>query len=188
MALDKEKPVQDAPRASENDIASLFEQRGIRWTPQRQMVLDTFQRRSGHISAEEVHSEISKIFPRVNLSTVYRTLELLCELGVAVEVEPNKGDDRRRYELVEGAEHYHLICEVCGAEMELAPEVISQLQAQIQARYNFQLKLPHFVGLGRCANCLDNSQDQPPEDQPEHTHTHSYEHEHTHANGQSHTH
>src|SRR6185437_2783214 len=126
----------------------------------------------------------SKIFPRVNLSTVYRTLELLCELGVAVEVEPNKGDDRRRYELVEGAEHYHLICEVCSAEMELAPEVISQLQAQIQERYNFQLKLPHFVGLGRCANCREKEGDQPPG--PDHEHSNPPEH--THADGTTHTH
>lgn len=163
MTLEKENVEKPAHTASESDVATLFEQRGIRWTPQRQMVLDTFQRRSGHISAEEVHSEISKLFPRVNLSTVYRTLELLCELGVAVEVEPSKDGDRRRYELVEGSEHYHLICEVCSAEMELAPEVITQLQAQIQQRYNFQLKLPHFVGLGRCANCRELDQPIVPE-------------------------
>ncbi|MDB5082323.1 MAG: ferric uptake regulation protein [Chloroflexi bacterium] len=154
MTLEKENV--GKPAQTESDIVRLFEQRGIRWTPQRQMVLDTFQRRSGHISAEQVHSEISKLFPRVNLSTVYRTLELLCELGIAVEVEPNKDGDRRRYELVEGAEHYHLICENCEAEMELAPEVIKQLQAQIQERYNFQLKLPHFIGLGRCARCQEH--------------------------------
>ncbi|HEX2912196.1 MAG TPA: transcriptional repressor [Chloroflexia bacterium] len=135
------------------NIPALFEQRGIRWTPQRQLVMDTFQKRSGHISAEEVHTEIVKVFPRVNLSTVYRTLELLCDLGVAVEVEPGKDDDRRRYELVEGTPHYHLICEVCNGEMELAPEVISHLQAEIKERYDFQLRLPHFVGVGRCARC-----------------------------------
>lgn len=194
MPPEKANPAQEeagkeSSAEKENDIGSLFEQRGIRWTPQRQLVLDTFQRRSGHISAEEVHSEISKTFPRVNLSTVYRTLELLCELGVAVEVVPTRGDDRRRYELVEGAEHYHLICEICGAEMELAPEVIKQLQAQIQERYNFQLKLPHFVGLGRCANCREKALEQAltSEPEPEHTHAHSHgaapEHSPTHANG-----
>lgn len=181
MAPEKDTPVKTPPEKEGsgekgNDIASLFEQRGIRWTPQRQLVLDTFQRRSGHISAEEVHSEISKVFPRVNLSTVYRTLELLCELGVAVEVVPNKGEDRRRYELVEGAEHYHLICEICGAEMELAPDVIKQLQAQIQERYNFQLKLPHFVGLGRCANCRENEQGHAHSLAPEHEHNHAHNH------------
>ncbi len=184
MTLEKENL--DKPAHSEGDIATLFEERGIRWTPQRQMVLDTFQRRSGHISAEEVHSEISKLFPRVNLSTVYRTLELLCELGVAVEVEPGKDGDRRRYELVEGAEHYHLICEVCGAEMEVAPEVIKHLQAQIQERYNFQLKLPHFVGLGRCANCREHAPFQSPEQ--EYTHRHTYEHDHTHDHEHDHVH
>lgn len=194
--LDKESQEKKQPPANENpatgepkrDIASLFEQQGIRWTPQRQMVLDTFQHRTGHISAEEVHSEISKIFPRVNLSTVYRTLELLCELGVAVEVEPNKGDDRRRYELVEGSEHYHLICEGCGAEMELAPEVIKQLQSQIQERYNFQLKLPHFVGLGRCANCRENDQRQSPTAEHTHVHEHTYSHTHSHEAAHTHTH
>lgn len=188
----KEVAENESPGEKENEVASLFEQRGIRWTPQRQLVLDTFQRRSGHISAEEVHSEISKTFPRVNLSTVYRTLELLCELGVAVEVVPNKGDDRRRYELVEGAEHYHLICEICGAEMELAPEVIKQLQAQIQERYNFQLKLPHFVGLGRCANCRESEAEQTLTSDHEHIQSHSHgpghEHTHTHADGTTHTH
>ena len=57
----------------------------MRWTPQRQMVIDSFFNNRGHISAEEVHGEIKKVFPKVNLSTIYRTLELLCELGVAVE-------------------------------------------------------------------------------------------------------
>lgn len=149
------KPFHVTHNAIETDVAALFEQRGIRWTPQRQMVLDTFQKRSGHISAEEVHTEIIKIFPRVNLSTVYRTLELLCELGLAVEVERGKDDDRRRYELVEGVPHYHLICEVCGSEMELAPEIIQNLQREIRERYNFQLQLPHFAGLGRCVGCAN---------------------------------
>ncbi len=139
--------------AHETVVAAMFEQRGIRWTPQRQLVLDTFQKRSGHISAEDVHSEIIKIFPRVNLSTVYRTLELLCELGLAVEVERGKDDDRRRYELVEGTPHYHLICDSCGDEMALSPDIIQNLQREIHERYNFQLQLPHFVGVGRCAHC-----------------------------------
>lgn len=177
MTLENQDRAKAASAGSDTGIAALFEQRGIRWTPQRQMVLDTFQRRSGHISAEQVHSEISKLFPRVNLSTVYRTLELLCELGIAVEVEPGKDNDRRRYELVEGSAHYHLICEVCGAEMELAPEVINQLQAQIQERYNFQLKLPHFVGMGRCAHCRELAQ---AEEEHDHAHPHRHVHGHTH--------
>jgi Fur family ferric uptake transcriptional regulator len=154
-AIDETKPFHPAHNVIETDVALLFEQRGIRWTPQRQMVLDTFQKRSGHISAEEVHTEIIKIFPKVNLSTVYRTLELLCELGLAVEVERGKDDDRRRYELVEGVPHYHLICDSCGVEMELAPEIIQNLQREIRERYNFQLQLPHFAGLGRCAHCAN---------------------------------
>lgn len=135
-----------------SQIEKFFEAKGVRWTPQRQMVIDSFRSRSGHISAEEVHAQIKKAFPKVNLSTIYRTLELLCELGVAVEVE-NQGDDRRRYELIGDEHHHHLICENCQAEIELDSVVIEQITANVQNQYGFRLKLPHFVGYGLCAIC-----------------------------------
>lgn len=133
-------------------IEKFFEAKGVRWTPQRQMVIDSFRSQSGHISAEEVHAQIKQVFPKVNLSTIYRTLELLCELGVAVEVE-NQGDDRRRYELIGSDQHHHLICENCQAEIELDSVVIDRITASVQSQYGFKLKLPHFVGYGLCAVC-----------------------------------
>ncbi len=136
-----------------SQIEDFFRAKGIRWTPQRQMVVDSFRKHQGHISAEEVHNEIKKVFPQINLSTVYRTLELLCELGVAVEVE-TQGDDRHRYELVgEDNHHHHLICQNCHAEIELDSVVVAKIIDDVRSKHGFWLKLPHFVGYGMCEDC-----------------------------------
>jgi Fur family ferric uptake transcriptional regulator len=134
-------------------IEKFFEARGVRWTPQRQMVIDSFFNNKGHISAEEIHSEIKKVFPKVNLSTIYRTLELLCELGVAVEVV-SQGDDRRRYELIGDDHHHHLSCQHCHKEIELDSSIIRSIINEVRAEYGFRLELPHFVGYGLCDRCV----------------------------------
>lgn len=144
--------VQRHEQLDNSEIERFFEANGIRWTPQRQMVLDSFRSQGGHISAEEVHSQIKKVFPKVNLSTIYRTLEKLCELGVAVEIE-TQGDDRKRYELVGDVQHHHLICEQCRAEIELDSIIIEQIITTVRTQYGFRLKLPHFVGYGLCPGC-----------------------------------
>ena len=151
-------PFEGDINSQNNQIEQFFKIKGVRWTPQRQMVIDSFRDNSGHISAEEIHAQIKQIFPKVNLSTVYRTLELLCELGVAVEVA-TQGDDRRRYELV-GADrrHHHLVCQHCQADIELDNAVVEEIINAVQLRYGFSLKLPHFVGYGLCEICARSTQ------------------------------
>lgn len=139
----------------EHDIVTFFERKGVRWTPQRQLVLDTLQRSHGHISAEEIHHNVIRHFPKVNLSTVYRTLELLCEMGVMIEVV-NRNDDRKRFELVGEIPHYHLVCQGCGGAIELEEAVVQRLKADALENYGFKLELNHFVGFGCCKHCVDN--------------------------------
>jgi Fur family ferric uptake transcriptional regulator len=91
----------------------------------------------------------------VNLSTIYRTLELLCEMGVMVEVV-NRNDDRKRFELVGELPHYHLICQGCGGVMELEENVIQRLRSETLNNYGFKLELSHFVGYGCCKHCADS--------------------------------
>jgi Fe2+ or Zn2+ uptake regulation protein len=138
----------------EHDIVAFFEKKGVRWTPQRQLVLDTLHRSHGHVSAEEIHQDVIKQFPKVNLSTIYRTLELLCEMGVMVEVL-HRRDDRKRFELVGEMPHYHLICEGCGGAIELDDTVIQRLKSETLDHYGFKLELNHFVGYGCCKHCSE---------------------------------
>ncbi len=144
--------IHEESRSREHDIVAFFEAKGVRWTPQRQLVLDTLQQSHGHVSAEEIHYQITRRFPKVNLSTIYRTLELLCEMGVMVEVV-NRHDDRKRFELVGEIPHYHLLCENCGGPIEVEEGIIQQLKADAEERYGFKLEVNHFVGYGLCEHC-----------------------------------
>ena len=69
-------------RMERQDLVELLRERGQRMTPQRQLILEAVQQLEGHISAEAVHAQVAARFPQVNISTVYRTLELLQELGL----------------------------------------------------------------------------------------------------------
>ncbi len=140
--------------SKEQKIATFFGDKGIRYTAQRHLVLEILQRKEGHVSAEEIHHEITVRFPGVNLSTIYRTLEVLCELGVMVEVV-NRKDDRKRFEFVGESPHFHLQCENCGKEEEVEESVIQQIKDQTLQNYGIKLELGHFVGLNRCKFCRE---------------------------------
>jgi Fur family transcriptional regulator, ferric uptake regulator len=108
------------------DVIAFFNRKGLRWTPQRQLIVTSFKDFEGHITADEVYKVVSREFPRVNLSTVYRTLELLSEMGLLVEmISPT--DNLKRYEARENPPHYHLVCENCQKSIEVEPETIERL-------------------------------------------------------------
>ncbi len=152
--LERHQVTPDELKHWQHDIVDFFERKGVRWTPQRQLVLDSLQRTHGHISAEQIHHDVIRQFPKVNLSTIYRTLEMLCEMGVMVEVV-SRNDDRKRFELVGEVPHYHLVCEICGDNVELEPSVIERLKTDTLERYGFKLELNHFVGHGLCKHCRE---------------------------------
>src|SRR6202158_215275 len=86
---------------------------GYRLTMQRQLVWDTLRQSKKHLSAEDILSQIRKHYPRFNLATVYRSLEVLEELGLVKETRIR---DRAYYELAEeGMDHYHLVCAQWGS-------------------------------------------------------------------------
>jgi Fur family ferric uptake transcriptional regulator len=135
------------------ELATFFEKRGLRWTVQRQLILDTVQRHSGHLSVEEIYAEVVRAFPSVNRSTVYRTLELLSEIGIIVEIQGR--DNLRRYEIVSASPHYHALCEGCGGEIELESDLVKKLIQQVWEQYKVKLNIGHFVGMGICPHCQE---------------------------------
>jgi len=86
----------------------VLKEKGYRLTPQRVMVLDALHRVDRHISAEEIYSQVKNSYPYANISTVYRTLDLLKELGLITEIDLDDG--RVRYHLAEKGHHHHLVC------------------------------------------------------------------------------
>ena len=122
---------------------------GYRLTPQRTLVWDVLRGQDGHMSAEEVCAQVQKQFPNVNISTVYRTLELLVELDLVRET--HLGPARRFFEVEEEVPHHHLVCEACGRVTHVHDEDLGDLHQTLVAGQGFTAK--QLTIFGRCAAC-----------------------------------
>jgi len=131
-------------------IAKLSEQ-GYRLTPQRVMILSAIEDSDHHISAEEIHAQVATKYPQVNISTVYRTLELLKRLGLIYEI--NLGEGRIRYHSEGKGHHHHLVCQKCGAVIDIDESTLARLKDVLLHRYNFSAQLRHVAIFGLCENC-----------------------------------
>ena len=132
-------------------IANKLSELGYRLTPQRMMILSAIEDSDDHISAEEIHAQIVAKYPQVNISTVYRNLELLKGLGLVTETD--LGGGRVRYHSVEKGHHHHLVCQECGAIIDLDESVLSSLKDTLLREYKFMADLRHLAIFGRCVDC-----------------------------------
>lgn len=124
---------------------------GYRLTMQRQLVWDTLRQATKHLSAEEISSHIRKRFPRFNLATTYRSLEVLEQLGL---VKQTRLAGRGYYELAEGGEdHYHLRCDQCGSTVDIEGEHMVPVLHHITQDHGFVASTADLVVHGRCAKC-----------------------------------
>lgn len=137
----------DQPR----DIAGKLSERGYRLTPQRMMIVSAIENSEDHISAEEIHGQIVAKYPNVNISTVYRTLELLKKLNLVTETD--FGEGRVRYHPGGKGHHHHLVCQECGTIIDLDESLLAPLKRTLLREYKFSANLRHLAISGRCANC-----------------------------------
>ena len=133
------------------DISSKLSELGYRLTPQRMMILSAIENSDNHISAEEIYAQILAKYPHVNISTVYRTLELLKRLSLVTETD--LGEGRVRYHSADKGHHHHLVCQECGAIIDLDESLLSPLKVALLREYKFSADLRHLAIFGRCVNC-----------------------------------
>ena len=127
--------------------------KGLRSTDQRRLIVETFFRAPNHISIEELLAQVRESDPKVGYATVYRTLKLLAECGVAHE--RRFGDGLTRYELADDTSHHdHLICLECGDIVEFEEPRIEELQEAVASKYGFELKSHKHEMYGVCPKCL----------------------------------
>ena len=134
---------------------------GYRLTLARQAVLQVLNSTDKHLSAEEVYIHVHKIHPSGGLATVYRTLELLTELGVVFKHD--FGDGRARYELARGSQagdhHHHLICERCNRVINYRDfideevELLKKTEKGLARKYNFRINRHIMQFYGLCEKC-----------------------------------
>jgi Fur family ferric uptake transcriptional regulator len=125
---------------------------GLKSTAQRDDIARVFFSANRHSSVEELYHAVKQVNPGIGYATVYRTIKLLKECGLAVERHFHDGE--ARYEsAVDRRHHDHLICEGCGKIVEFEEERIEALQEEIARRLGFHLSSHKMELYGRCRDC-----------------------------------
>jgi len=138
--------------ACEQVFLQQLRERGFRLTPQREMILSVLHDIEGLATVDEIYGRVQTLSTSVDISTVYRTLDLLQDFDLVSCVDA--GDDQRRYELlgIHGP-HLHLVCHACGRVVGADPEVARAFGERLQAEYGFRPALDHLSIPGLCAAC-----------------------------------
>ena len=134
-------------------LARYLDDHNLKHTKQREAILDVFLEVEGHITGEELHGRVRARHPGIGYTTVYRTMKLLCDAGLASE--RNFDDGVTRYE-VEHEHHDHLVCVRCGKIVEFECSMIESAQDEIVERYGFRLLRHRHELYGHCPSCRDD--------------------------------
>ena len=139
-------------------FSATLQERGYRLTVQRTLILDVIESISGHIGVDEVFRRIHASYPQVNVSTVYRTMELLEQEGLLTHTHFHDG--AALWHRAGEGEHQHLVCERCGVRMDLDLTAVQALDRELRTRYGFAPNLTHFAILGVCRDCQEKEAEE----------------------------
>ena len=124
---------------------------GLRVTNQRALILEIIRGGQGHLDADEVYRRARKKQPRLSLSTVYRTLQTLKELGLVEEVHLD--ETHHHYEIKASNEHHHLVCLGCGKVVEFECPVSVQMKEEVSREKGFEVVNTEVRMTGYCSEC-----------------------------------
>lgn len=125
--------------------------RGMRWTPQRRLLLSVLADSKGHVTAGELLDRCRATDPETTPSTVYRTLDVLEELGVVRHA--HGADGREEFHVLPKDEHGHLTCTGCGRTWEVDATEAGQLTRALADSHGFEVDLSHLTIVGLCTDC-----------------------------------
>ena len=142
------KPV----RAEMQVLTDYLRERNLKMTPHRELILDTFLDHEGHRSVEDIYRNVKLQDPRIGYTTVYRTMKILMECGLARELD--LADGITRYEHLFNHEHHdHMICMECGASIEFFNPQIESLQDAASEALGFKVRDHKLQIYGVCREC-----------------------------------
>jgi len=141
-----------------------IQKKGLKRTSQRELILDVFLRTEEHLSNEDLYQLVKKEDPTVGQTTVYRTLKILTEAGLAREVR--FGDGRTHYEHNYKHQHHdHMICSECGKIIEFFSAELEAIQDQMAAKHDFEIRQHLLRMIGVCSECRrEQNQNAPDSD------------------------
>jgi Fe2+ or Zn2+ uptake regulation protein len=123
---------------------------GMRRTSARQAILEAFFAADSHVTAEDIAVAVHRRFPSVDVSTVYRTLDTLEQLGIVDHTHLAHGP--AIFHLADD-DHQHLVCERCGRVAEVAPKKLEPFLEALRAEFDFDVDRRHFALVGICGDC-----------------------------------
>ncbi len=133
-------------------LENYITQHNLKITKQRRAVLEAFLGSDEHVSAEELYKIVAAKEPKIGLATVYRTLALLTESGLAAELD--FGDGQKRYEQnLDHRHHDHMICTQCGKIIEFNHPLIEKLQEDVAQEHGFEMTAHKLDMFGICKDC-----------------------------------
>jgi len=138
-------------------LKDVLGEKGYKITTQRRVVYEVLaENENEHLSPEEIYELIKDKYPEMGMATIYRTLQLFEEIGLAIRL--NFDDGCGRYEILsphslDAHQHHHLICDNCGKIIEVKEDLMNSLEEIIEKQYNFEIKNHMVKFTGICSDC-----------------------------------
>ncbi|MFV2062037.1 MAG: Fur family transcriptional regulator [Chloroflexota bacterium] len=144
-------PSTAAANVAWDEVRERLHERGLRWTPQRRLLVDVLAETDGHITGAELVERCRALDPETTPSTVYRTLDVLEDIGLIRHAHGLDG--REEFHVRPAAEHGHLHCSVCSKAWEISADDVQGLVGDFQRTRGFAVDLGHLSVVGVCRDC-----------------------------------
>jgi Fur family ferric uptake transcriptional regulator len=139
------------------DVREHLRRAGMRWTPQRRLILEVLDTTAGHVTGSDLVERCRSIDPATTPSTVYRTLRVLEDVGLVRHA--HGADGREEFHVRPADEHGHLHCEVCGQSWEIGSAEAAATIEAFRSDRGFEVDLSHLTVVGRCRACATAAAD-----------------------------
>jgi len=138
-----------------SDVRERLHARGLRWTPQRRVLIDVLSRSDGHVTAAELVERCRDVDPATTPSTVYRTLDVLEELGIVRHA--HGADGREEFHVLPEVDHGHLHCLGCRETWEIGADEAAAMVSALRSDRGFAVELSHLSIAGLCRDCAPDA-------------------------------
>ena len=137
-----------------NKIAGILRQHGYRLTPQRRAVLNAIARSHEHLTPAAIHEKVHQEHPGIGLVTIYRTLDILAQLGLICRVHA-AGNSRSYSMRRPSGHHHHLVCSGCGRVIDFSDCALGQLEQRLFRETGFDIDSHLLEFYGHCRDCRE---------------------------------
>jgi len=139
-------------KSARNVLRQYLKNNGLLHSKQREQILDIFLKTEKHSTINDLYDLVRKKNPKIGLATVYRTMKVICDAGLARETD--FGDGTKRYEhKYKHQHHHHLVCLQCGRIIEITSGELEQIQRQLAKKHDFTIARDTMRILGICKRC-----------------------------------